>query len=93
MTVGKSMGDDKLEQTRCRISNEGHRWMVGWFDNLPPKVRQRLRQSPFNLCAACLKTIYLPKVMKRRRDLSGERALFIAIEVYEREEREALKEK
>jgi len=40
-----------------------------------------------------LKTIYLPKVMKRRRDLSGERALFIAIEVYEREEREALKEK
>jgi len=93
MSKSKSTGRDEIEQTRCRISNQGHRWMVGWFDDLPPKIRQRLRQSPFNLCAACLKTIYLPKVMKRRRDLSGERALFIAIEVYEREEREALKEK
>jgi hypothetical protein len=86
--MGKSMDDDKLEQTRCRISNEGHRWMVGWYDDLPPKVRLRLRQSKHNLCAACLTTIYLPKVLTRRRGLSHEQALFVAIEIYEREERE-----
>ncbi len=87
--MAKRVKSDELEQTRCRISNQGHLWMVGWFDNLPPRVRQRLRQSPFNLCAACLVTIYLPKVLKKRRGLSREQALFIAIEVYEREEREA----
>jgi hypothetical protein len=84
------MGNDKLEQTRCRISNEGHRWMVGWYDDLPPTVRQRLRQSPYNLCAACLRTIYVPKVRKRQRGLSYKQAFFVAIEIYEREEREAL---
>jgi hypothetical protein len=82
--------NDKLEQTRCRISNQGHRWMNGWFDNLPPRIRERLRHSSFNLCSACLTTIYLPKV-PRQRGLSEERALLIAIEIYEREEREALK--
>ena len=83
--------DREVEQTRCRISNEGHLWMVGWFDDLPAAIRQRLRQSPYNLCAACLLTIYLPKVIKRQRGLSRQKALFTAIEVYEREEREALK--
>jgi hypothetical protein len=86
----KSIVDDKLEQTRCRISNEGHRWMVGWYDELPPRIRQRLRQSKYNLCAACLVTIYLRKVPKPQRGLSREQALFAAIEIYEREEREAL---
>lgn len=62
--------------------------MVGWYDDLPPRIRQRLRQSAHNLCAACLTTIYLPKVLKQRHGLSHEQALFAAIEVYEREERE-----
>jgi hypothetical protein len=61
---------------------------AGWsFDDLPPRIRQRLRQSSFNLCAACLTTIYLPKVPKR--GLSHEQALFVAIEIYEREERKS----
>ena len=91
--MAKRVKSDELEQTRCRISNEGHRWMVGWFDDLPAEIRQRLRSSPFNLCAACLQTIYLPKVMKRQGGLLRQKALFAAIEIYEREEREALKGK
>ena len=89
MSKRKSTADDETEQTRCRISNQGHRWMVGWFDDLPPRVRQRLRQSSHNLCAACLVTIFLPKVKQKLRGLSREKALLIALEVYEREEEEA----
>jgi hypothetical protein len=27
------------------------------FDMLPPPIRQRLRDSPFNLCAACIAVV------------------------------------
>jgi hypothetical protein len=27
---------------------------AGYFDRLPPAVRRRLAESPFNICAACM---------------------------------------
>lgn len=78
------MGKDKIEnQTKCWIASEGHVWMESYFDTLPAAVRQRLRQSPFNLCPACLVTEFLPKVRLQQQSL--ERALLIAIAVMERE--------
>jgi hypothetical protein len=46
----------KEDQIKCWIASEGHLWMRDYFDRLPPRIRQRLRQSPFNLCPACLVT-------------------------------------
>lgn len=41
-------------QVKCLIASEGHLWMRGYFDRLPPAVRHRLAESPFNICAACM---------------------------------------
>jgi hypothetical protein len=72
---------DDENQTRCWIASGGHVWMRGYFDKLPLPVRQRLRDSSFNLCPACLLTKFLPKVS--RRGQSRQQALFAAIEVME----------
>jgi hypothetical protein len=74
---------DDENQTKCWIATGGHVWMENYFDPLPPSVRQRLRQSPFNLCAGCLQTVFLPKVRAGSRDKT--RALFAAIEIMEQE--------
>ncbi len=79
--------NNAILQTKCWIASEGHLWMRGHFDALPAPVRQRLRQSPFNLCAACLMTDFLPKAQKR--GISRERALFAAIEIMEAQARQA----
>jgi hypothetical protein len=62
--------------------------MRDYFDTLPTSVRQRLRQSRYNLCPACLVTEFLPKVQSRSRQ-PREKALFAAIEVMEAEVRQA----
>ena len=41
-------------QVKCLISSEGHLWMRGYFDRLPPAVRRRLAESRFNICPACM---------------------------------------
>jgi hypothetical protein len=41
-------------QGLCLVSDEGWKFMCDNFDDFPPKIRQRLRNSPFNLCAACV---------------------------------------
>jgi hypothetical protein len=41
---------DDENQTRCWTADNGHIYMRGYFDSLPPRVRQRLRTSSFNLC-------------------------------------------
>ena len=41
-------------QVKCLIASEGHLWMKGYFDRLPPVVRRRLAQSRFNICPACM---------------------------------------
>jgi hypothetical protein len=70
-------------QTYCLHATGGHLWMRDFFDTLPATVRQRLRSSPFNLCAWCLEIEVLPEVQRKRRGLSREKALFAAIEVME----------
>ncbi len=83
------LGDD-VNQTKCWIATEGHIWMVDYFDTLAPAVRQRLRQSPFNICPACLQTIFAPKVRSQHREYSRERALLAAIAVMEGELRKSI---
>jgi hypothetical protein len=41
-------------QLKCLTASEGHRWMRGYFDRLPPVVRHRLAESDFNICPACM---------------------------------------
>src|SRR5262245_9856645 len=46
-------------------------------------IRRRLRQSPYNLCPACIKTIFAPKVRARHPDWSRQQVYLRAIEVME----------
>ena len=41
-------------QLKCLTASEGHLWMRGYFDRLPPVVRRRLAESDFNICPACM---------------------------------------
>jgi hypothetical protein len=50
-------------QVRCLTADEGHVW-IHYYDLLPPIVRQRLAESAFNICAACM-TIEARKVAAR----------------------------
>jgi hypothetical protein len=52
-------------QVLCLTADEGHVWMH-CYDPLPPVVRRRLAQSPFNICSACM-VIEARKVAPRRR--------------------------
>lgn len=76
--------DEAEIQVKCLIGNEGHVW-IHEYDALPAVVRKRLRNSPFNLCAACLQMFVLPRV--QRKYPTREKALFAAIEVMEAEVR------
>jgi hypothetical protein len=85
--MGKLQRDDE-NQTKCWIATGGHIWMQGYFDTLPPRVRQRLRSSPFNLCPACLVTEFLPRVVPGVQSAGGQQAaLFTAIAIMEAEVR------
>jgi hypothetical protein len=55
---------EPILQVKCLIGDEGHVW-IGSYDKLPPAVRLRLRESPFNLCAACLVFYVLPEVNRQ----------------------------
>jgi len=81
MSRSKLMADDE-NQTKCWIATHGWRWMEVYFDSLPLSVRQRLRNSPFNLCPACSVTEFLPEV-QRHSEYSRESALLAAIEIME----------
>jgi hypothetical protein len=50
----KRAADQKDRQVKCLIASGGHLWMKDYYDELPPVVRRRLAQSPFNICAACM---------------------------------------
>jgi hypothetical protein len=80
-------GGDEINQTKCWLATHGSLWMRRYFDTLPVAVRRRLRNSPFNLCPACLVTEFLPKVKGRR---SREQALLAAIEIMELQVRRGL---
>jgi len=48
------MSDRTKFQGRCFVRADGYRYMTTYFDVMPPSVRERARNSPFNLCAACI---------------------------------------
>jgi hypothetical protein len=73
-------------QVKCLTGDEGHVWIRS-FDELPPAVRQRLRESPFNLCAACLVSFVLPEVNRQHPSYPRLKALLAAIELMEAEVR------
>src|SRR5262245_60626441 len=79
----KRANQNEINQTFCLIATGGHLWMRGYFDILPSSVRRRLRESPHNLCPACLVTEVLPKVQARHPGLSSEKALMAAVEAME----------
>jgi hypothetical protein len=80
-----STNETKL-QVKCLIGDEGHIWIKD-YDALPPVVRQRLRNSPFNLCAACLMMFVLPEVQRKHPNYTDNKAIFAAIEIMEIEVR------
>jgi hypothetical protein len=48
----RAQGSD-AKQVKCLTSDEGHVWMPS-YDTLPKPVRERLANSPHNICAACM---------------------------------------
>jgi hypothetical protein len=38
---------------KCLTLDAGHVW-IHYYDKLPPRVRQRMANSAFNLCPACM---------------------------------------
>jgi hypothetical protein len=79
---------NEILQVRCLTNDEEHVW-IGSFDRLSAPVRQRLRDSPFNLCAACLVAFVLPQVRRKHPSYSRQKMLFTAIEVMEAEVRKS----
>ena len=73
----------EAEQVFCLISSAGHLWMRGYFDALPVAARQRLRESAFNVCPACLVTEVMPRVQRQHPNWPRKKLLFAAIEVME----------
>ena len=71
-------------QIKCLIASEGHLWMKGHYDHLPPAVRQRLSQSAHNICAACL-DIAAHSLAKERKTKLSLGIYFATIAMIERE--------
>jgi hypothetical protein len=85
MCASKTGREDVL-QVKCLINDEGHVW-ISSYDRLPATVRKRLRDGPFNLCAACLECFVMPKVRKKYPTHSREQQLLIGIAAMEIEVR------
>jgi hypothetical protein len=77
------MKNEEINQTYCLHATGGHLWMKDYFDVLPRVVRQRLRNSPFNLCAWCLEIEVLPEVRRQHPNWSREKLLLAAVEMME----------
>jgi hypothetical protein len=50
--LGRRTGLD-ARQVKCLTLDAGHVWIHA-YDRLPPRVRQRMADSPFNICPACM---------------------------------------
>ncbi len=83
----KQNAGDEVNQTFCLIATGGHLWMRGYFDNLAVPVRQRLRQSPYNICPACLVLEVLPTVRRAHPNWPREKQLLAAVAAMESEVR------
>ncbi len=75
-TLGQRLTDPDARQVKCLTADAGHVWMPN-YDELPPVVRRRLANSPFNICAACM-------VIEARKMGPGVAAYFTAIDAIEK---------
>jgi hypothetical protein len=66
--------DEQGQQVKCLNTNPGWRWMRSYFDRLPAVVRQRLSDSRFNICAACM-TIEAMRI-------ASERGVRLSVKIY-----------
>jgi hypothetical protein len=64
-------------QVKCLTADEGHVWMHS-YDGLPPAVRRRLAESPFNICAACM-GIEAHKATPKRKERKPSIATYFAV--------------
>jgi hypothetical protein len=83
--LAETFDDDQPEQELlrnqfyCINGNNGYSWMRAYmpsYDKLPRVVRQRLQQSPFNICTKCLGP-YSPETLARTE------GLLMAVEIRE----------
>jgi hypothetical protein len=84
MSERKSMKkqNNEIDQVYCLTADQGHIWIHA-YDSLPLLVRRRLRNSPFNICAACLEAFVLPEVQAKHPNWSREKLLVAGIEIME----------
>jgi hypothetical protein len=54
--VSAMADEQKYQGGLCLIASEGHGWMKNSFDRFHPVVQRRLRDSPFNICAGCVRS-------------------------------------
>ena len=71
-------------QVKCLIASEGHLWMRGYFDRLPRMVRQRLAESAFNICPACMAEEAQQAAFQRNETKPSVATYFAVIEAIER---------
>jgi len=76
--------DPDGKQVRCLTADEGHRW-IHVYDRLPPPVRKRLAESPFNLCTACVDIEAYNVAVDRGLRRPSLRIYFDTIQAIERE--------
>jgi hypothetical protein len=78
--------EEKMTDTRqrfqglCLESDEGWVYMRDGYDRFSPAVRKRLRESPFNLCSAC---VYQQSSRFFAHEHNRDRRYFAAIEMME----------
>lgn len=58
------MNNDRF-QGLCLINNYGYKYMCSEYDRLPEPVRDRLKSSSYNLCAACIASETFKKAFKK----------------------------
>jgi hypothetical protein len=84
---------NETSQAVCWTTQAGHLWMRDYYDRLPAAIRRRLRESPHNVCPACLIVYFLPVVQKKHPRLPYEKQLLVAIAIMEKLAEEAYQKK
>jgi hypothetical protein len=71
-------------QVKCLIASEGHLWMRNYFDRFPSPIRQRLAESAFNICPACMDEEAHTTAFQRKETKPSIATYFAVIEAIER---------
>lgn len=74
--------NEEIEQVFCMTAEAGRVWIHA-YDDLPVSVRRRMRNSHFNICAACLVSFVVPEIEAKHPDWPEEKLLIAGIEIME----------